>query len=67
MSMSLPYFKSSVNLKTFTSASQPLNSLAICRDSIVYSESNKIIGSYLFGLADFIYNEKLNIYKSWID
>ena len=43
------------------------NPLAICRDSIFTNYSNQLIGSFLFGLADFIYNKKLKVYKSWID
>ena len=43
-----------------------LNPLAIRRDTIAVNDSNKLVGSFLLGAADFVYEKKFNIYESWI-
>ena len=43
-----------------------LNPLAIRRDTIAVNDSNNLVGSFLLGAADFVYEKKFNIYESWV-
>ena len=44
---------------------QNLNPFAIRRDAIRAIDSKNIIGSYLLGAADFMYNKKFAFFESW--
>ena len=48
------------------SNSKNLNPLAIRRDTIAINDTNNLIGSFLIGAADFVYNKNLKLYESWI-
>jgi len=47
--------------------SKHLNPLAIRRDTIAVTDSNNLVGSFLLGAVDFVYEKKFNIYESWIN